>query len=543
MRTPAALLLLALAGCATPIAPTGGPTDTTPPTLVASSPADGATRVTERTLTLSFSERLAANAASAVTVTPPTETPPLVSVNARELRITLPELRDSTTYVVTVGTALADQRNVALRAPITVAFATGDAIDRGRIAGAVRQPQTGAGLGGLAVWAYALADSLAAVDPGAVAPDYRTETATDGTFTLEYLRPGPFFVLAVEDRNRNGRVDPGERFAAPPRPRLVARADSSAPDSSAPDPADFFVTSLDATPPAAQRLRAISDRRLAVRFDEPVRLLDAAAFAAAVAVTDSATGAARPVTWYQPPASAFEIYAEAARPLPPTPLVVASEGTAAAADSAGLGVAAFRLSTTPPARPDTVTARFDAFVPSAPDSVVLARGVRPGVRFTAPPGAGLDAVEVRSNGAVQAVPFVTRDGVTFVPDSAASLPARFVLTAPAADSTVSQRFVVPDARDLGAIVGRVDADGPVRVEVRPEAGAPVVVAAAPDGAFVAEGLLPGPYTLRIWVDRDGDGRWSGGALAPYAPPEPLVFLPQPVQVRARWETEADPVTL
>ena len=115
--------------------------------------------------------------------------------------------------------------------------------------------------------------------------------------------------------------------------------------------------------------------------------------------------------------------------------------------------------------------------------------------------------------------------------------------APAADSTVSQRFVVPDARDLGAIVGRVDADGPVRVEVRPEAGAPVVVAAAPDGAFVAEGLLPGPYTLRIWVDRDGDGRWSGGALAPYAPPEPLVFLPQPVQVRARWETEVDPVTL
>ena len=538
MRTPAVLLVLALAGCATPVAPTGGPSDTTPPTLVASDPADGATNVTERTLTLSFSERLAANAASAVTVTPPTETPPLVSVNARELRITLPELRDSTTYVVTVGTALADQRNVALRAPITVAFATGNEIDRGRIAGTVRQPATGAGVGGLAVWAYALDDSLGAVDPGAVAPDYRTETATDGAFTLEYLRPGPFFVLAVADRNRNARVDAGEQFAAPPAPSLVARTDST--DAG---PSVFFVTTLDTIPPVAQRLRPISDRRFALRFDEPVRLLDAAAFGSAVIVADSASGDVRAVSWYQPPASAFEVYAEAAGPLSPSPLLVTSDGTDALADSAGLGTGAFRLSATAPARADTVTARFDAFVPSAADSAVLGRGVRPGVRFTSPPGAVLDAVEVRSNGGALDVPFVTRDGVTFVPDSTARLPGRFTLTAPVGDSTASQRFVLPDARDLGAIVGRVEADGPVRVEVRPEAGAPVVVTADADGAFVADGLLPGPYTLRIWADRDGDGRWSGGQLTPFEPPEPLVFLSQPVQVRARWETEIAPVTL
>jgi hypothetical protein len=45
------------------------------------------------------------------------------------------------------------------------------------------------------------------------------------------------------------------------------------------------------------------------------------------------------------------------------------------------------------------------------------------------------------------------------------------------------------------------------------------------------------------LDRDGDGAWDGGRLAPYAPPEPLRWLPEPVRVRARWETEVEPVRI
>ena len=565
MRSLLVPLLLVLGACATPVAPTGGPTDTTPPTLVESSPADGTTNVTEPTLTLTFSERLAATAASAVTVTPPSETPPEVRVRARQLEITLPELRDSTTYVVTVGTALADQRNVALRAPITLAFATGDAIDRGRIAGRIRQPDSGAGAGGLAVWAYALDDTLATPDPRVVAPDYRTETADDGAFTLEYLRPGPYSVVAVEDRNRNARADAGERFAAPPSPARFARAVAAPPDSASPppdstvseaeaprlgapntgtaEPATFWVTALDTIPPVAQRVRALSDRRFALRLSEAVTLRDAAALAGAVAMTDSSSGAPVSVTWYQPQASLFEVYAVADRALSPTPLLVTSDGTDALADSAGLALDPFRLSVTPAVRADTVAARFEAFVPAAADSVTLGRDARPGVRFTSPPGALLDVVEVRAGGAPIDVPFVTRDGVTFVADTSASLPVRFSISVPQGDSSAVQRFVRPGPRDLGGVVGRVEADGPVLVELRPEAGAPILVAADPDGAFVADGLVPGPYTLRVWADLDGDGQWSGGQLAPYRPPEPLVLLPQPVQVRARWETEIDPVTL
>ncbi|WP_420454193.1 Ig-like domain-containing protein [Rubrivirga sp.] len=540
MRPLLVPLLLALGACATPVAPTGGPADTTPPVLVETSPADGATNVTERTLRLTFSERLASAAGAAVTVTPAGDVPPEVRVRGREIEVTLPALRDSTTYVVTVGTALADQRSVALRAPITVAFATGDVIDRGRIAGVVREPDTGAGVGGLAVWAYALPDTTARPDARAVAPDYRTETGADGAFRLEYLRPGPYAVAVVQDRNRNSRADPGERFAVAPRPVLRATADSA---TSA--PATFWTTALDTIPPVAQRLRPVSDRRLAVRFSEPVLLRDAAAWAASVAVADSASGAAVPVAWYQPAGSAFEVWAEAARPLPAATLVTATPaGRAAVADSAGLGPGPFRLSVAPPARADTVVARFEAFVPSAPDSVVTLRpGQRPGVRFTTPPGPRLDAVRLRTSGEPVPLSFVTADGVTFVADSTVALPSTFALTVPAGDTTRAQRFAVASDREVGAILGRVEGEGPVLVEVRPASGAPVVVRADADGAFVADGLLPGPYTLRVWDDRDGDGRWSGGRLAPYVAPEPLVLLAEPVQVRARWEAEIDPVTL
>ncbi len=553
---PLLLVLLAalVAGaCATPIAPSGGPADTTAPTLTASDPPDGSTNVTQRTLRLTFSERLAPAAGAAVTVTPTAETPPEVAVRGRVLEVTLPPLRDSTTYVVTVGTALADQRGVSLPAPITLALATGDAIDRGRIEGVVRDPIGGAGVGGLAVWAYALADSAAAPDPAAVAPDYRTETGADGAFRLEYLRLGRYAVVAVQDQNRNARADDGERYAVSPTPSLRARADSGAvvPGAVAPGaagpgaaPATFWATSRDDTPPVAQRVRPVSDRRFAVRFSEPVTVRDARALAASLTVADSASGAPVAVTWYQPAGSAFEVSGQSERPLPPALAVTYAPGTPPAlADSAGLAPLAFRLTTALPARADTVAARFDAFVPAAPDSVVLAGGSRPAVRFSSPPGGLLDRVRVQAGGEPLAVVFETVDGVTFRPDSAVALPRQFTITVPVGDSTRSQRYVVPGERDLGAIVGRVEADGPVVVEARPATGDPVQVSAEADGSFVADGLLPGPYTLRLWVDRDGDGRWSGGQPSPYVAPEPLVLLPEPVQVRARWETEIDPVTL
>ena len=499
-------------------------------------------------LVLTFSERIDPASARAVTIVPQTETPPEVRVSGREVEVVFPALRDSTTYVVTVGTDLRDQRNVALGSPITVAFATGDAIDRGRIEGAVRNAETGAGAPGLDVWAYAFTTALP--DPTGTAPDYRTQTGADGQFRLDYLRPGRYFVVAVADRNRNVRADPGEPFAAPPRPALRA---TDAADSLAapPAPADFWTTTLDTIPPVAQRVRTVSDRRLAVRFAEPVRLLDAAA--GALSLADSASGREAEVTVYQPPGAPFEVFLQTAAPLAPVPHRVAyrpGDGPPALADSAGNAPAPFTLSFTPPDRADTLQARFAGFLPEAAiaDSAgTLLPGERPGVRFSAPlsPAEAAERVALLVEGERQPAPLATADGVSYLVSLDAPLPDPLVLSVRAGDSLAVRRFDVLDESETGGIVGRVEgAGGPVLVEIRPAGGGEArTVAAEADGTFASGPLRPGDYRLRVLIDTDGDGRWDGGALTPYRPPEPVRILAEPVNVRARWETEVAPIRL
>ena len=529
-------VLVALAGCATPAAPTGGPVDSTPPSLVSAIPADQSTLVTDSTVTLVFSERLDGASAAAVSVTPTSATPPEVRVDGREIRISLPTLRDSTTYVVTLGTALKDNHGVALRSPITFAFATGDTIDRATISGRVRDPSTGAGVRAT-VWAYALADSASApaVD---TPPDYRTETGADGAFTLSYLRRAPYVVVAVQDRNRNDRIDAGERIAV--SPRAVLRADTTA---SEPEP--FWIAATDTIPPRAQRVRTLSDRRLAVRFDESVRLF--ASDASGWIVADSASGRPVEVRVYQPADAPQEVYVEAGTALPPVPhRVTYTPGgpPALLTDSSGVAAEQFALTFTPPTRADTVTARFLGFAPSTQDSVVtLAPGQRPRARFSSPQSDDAIAQRVRlvADGSPPTNPLIDADGTTVVPT--ADLPTQFALEVEMPDSTYRQRFAVAGARETGGIVGQVDGAGPIRVEVRPQSGDPIMVTADAQGAFAVNGLLPGPYTLRIWRDLDEDGAWTSGTLSPYTAPEPLRLLLDPIQVRARWETEIDPVTL
>ena len=584
---PAALLGALLAACATPVAPSGGPADTTPPALVSSLPAAGATRVASREVVLTFSERLdPASAARAVRVTPEGAAPPRVSVRGREVVVAFDSLRAATTVVVTVGTDLTDTRRVALAAPVTVAFSTGDRIDAGRIEGTVRDPATGGPARGLAVWAYALpdalADALATPDTlapdtllGRAVPDYRTETGPDGTFRLDFLRAGPYAVAAVADGNRNGRADAGERFAAPPARLLrAAEPDAARPDTAEADTAEtdtteagrdeagrdeagrdeagrarFWTARLDTVPPAPRTVRAVSDRRVAVRFSEAVRVADRAG----VAVEDSVSGRAVTVAASVSAASPAEVVVVAAAPLAARPhrLRVAA---GAVVDSSGTPAAAFVRSFTPATRADTVVARFRGIEPA--DSV-LVPGQPLRLRWSSAPGAAvLAALRITDAAGAAVAVEVADDGTRLVvPDRRAGLFALAVGAvavgavvvgdaALAGDSAVAFRVLGPEA--LGSVVGRVEAVGRrVVVEAvaegepfgadpgRPDARASV----GPDGAFEIAGLRPGPVRLRFFDDRDGDGRWSGGRLAPYARPEPLAFADAPAAVRARWDAD------
>ena len=528
--------LASSSGCATVGSPGGGPVDQTPPTLVATSPEDGATNVTERTLRLAFSERISAGTAvRAVRVVPEGASPTRVRVRGDEIEIQFDSLRAATTYVVTIGTELADERNVKLASPITVAFATGDQIDRGEIVGTVRDPNTGRGAGGLTVLAYASdTPDLAA------APDYRTEVGTDGRFRLAYLRPDRFTVFALADRNRNGRADAGERYAVPAQPVIQA---VSPDDSTAQVPdLELWVTALDTIPPQPRSVRPISDRRFAVRFDEPVQLLSLDADAWSLA--DSASSRTVPVTVYQDPVQPAELRFETSTALPPTVHRLQLVNSDAVADSSGTPVAPFSLFFTPPERTDTTHARFVGFLPTSSVAADSAVTLRPdqsfGLQFATPP----DTVALAKAGAVPFALSRTPDGRGI--EIRATLPPAFTLRVRQPDSTFTRRYHRLGLDGTGGLVGHIQgASGrPVLIEATLNDGTILSGPVDTDGRFRIRGLAPGSVRLRLFEDLNGDNRWTGGRLPPDAtPPEPLLIVTEPLQIRARWDTDVEATSL
>lgn len=533
--------LLGIAACATPRQPPGGPPDQTPPVLAETVPASGAVEVDAETLRLTFSEYVdQASFGRALSITPEPDGRVEVRWRGRTAVVRFPEpLRDSTTYIVTLDTNLRDARGVSLTQPITLAFSTGPQIDRGRLDGRVVGAERGAAVAGIDVYAYAAPDSSAPV-PLPDRPAYRTQTDDQGRFTLDYLRQRPYYVIAVADANRNRRPDAAEAFAVPPRPALV-------PDTTRTEalPA-WVVTRLDTVPPAVQRVRPRSSRRLEVRFTEAVRLL--ARDPAAWVLEDSSAARAVPVgAVYTLADSPNAVYLRtdsmAAGPhrlrVPPT--VADSAGNTAGTQPVDFSVSAVA---------DTVRLRFEGFVPAADTTgpVPLRPEEAPALRFNQP----LDSVQFHAlvalrDTAGEALPYRTHtdDGTTYrlFPDPPLAPGGRVhvAVTPPARpDTLIAQTFRRSPQSELGDLGGNVTAPDSIAVVVelyRAERATPLATA-APDatGAFLFRDLPEGTYRLRAFLDRDGDGAWDGGRLAPYRPAEPLTWSTETPAWRARWET-------
>ncbi len=52
-------------------------------------------------------------------------------------------------------------------------------------------------------------------------------------------------------------------------------------------------------------------------------------------------------------------------------------------------------------------------------------------------------------------------------------------------------------------------------------------------------LKPADYYLRVFIDRNGDGKWNTGDYAKGIQPEEVFYFPKPMRIRARWEMEQD----
>jgi hypothetical protein len=243
-------------------------------------------------------------------------------------------------------------------------------------------------------------------------------------------------------------------------------------------------------------------------------------------------------------------------------------------------------------RPDTLKLRFRGFRKSGPPlpttsgdgrALALAPGQAPAVQFNQPPAVGTPSVSdtaaaaalvtARDTATGAALPFRldTDDGTTYrlafdpplAPDQVARLRVnarRFRAPLDTAYARLARRL---PSDVLGGVSGAVSVtrDSAVTDSVMGDSVAAAVLvelyAAGEDGSagagseplrttrvdssggFVFRGLPEAPYRFRAFLDRDGDGEWDVGRLAPYRRAEPLAWSRRPVEARPRWETATE----
>ncbi|PSQ89879.1 MAG: hypothetical protein BRD45_01605 [Bacteroidetes bacterium QS_8_64_10] len=245
-------------------------------------------------------------------------------------------------------------RGVSLDAPITLAFATGPKLNKGRLAGRVVGADRGQPRAKVNVFAYAAPDS-SRLDSLPSRPAYRTQAGSNGRFTFKYLREQPYFVVALSDRNANQQIDPGEPFAAPPRPLIFADTLKQQRDT-----LRWIMTRRDERPPVAQRVRVQSRRRFGVSFNEAVLLTSRAPDA--WPLTDSLPAASETVRQvYMRSQAPRRVFLTTTDTMRSRPHWIAPGG---AADSSGQPARPDTLRFDPSgAPPDTAQLRFGGFLP------------------------------------------------------------------------------------------------------------------------------------------------------------------------------------
>lgn len=592
-------LLAGLASCANPQRPGGGPRDETPPTIVDTRPDRDTVNVPSdtRSVYVEFSEYVERSTLQrALTVTPPFDQRLRFSWSGRGVTIEFPEsLRDSTTYLLTFDTNLSDAHGVSLDDPLKVAFSTGPRINRGQVQGRVVEPQQGQGQARVDVYAYALPESeLGPPDSLPDRPAYRTQTAEDGSFRLEYMREQEYFILALRDNNRNRRPDPAEPYAVPPRPALAADS------GRAEVPVPWLLTQADTLRPQFQQVQPLSRQRLRLSFNEPIQL--ASRRPADWTLRDSVADAPVAVrAVYRAPARDDAVILRTATMEPVRHTLPLTSGLVTDTLDQPLVPDTARFEAV--SRVDTTRTRFRTFVPEgvSPDSTgahPLLPDWQPGIRFNQAPDSSVfrEVVIVEDTmGRRRSFSLTSEDGRTYriQPDSVLLAGESVDVTVDGTrlagpDTTYQRRFRRVTNRMLGELEGEAafetvtrgaspesgaptGPDGAVSAEqdvAAPDTGrvdtttnrsglrsmtGPLVVeliptqssfplerrrqVVAPGSTFVFQALPQGTFRFRVFRDRNENGRWDGGKIRPFAPAEALSWSQQTTDSRPRWTTE------
>ncbi len=207
------LVWLILSGCANIVAPGGGPRDLAPPLVLDIQPPDKQTMFRAREVVVTFDEFIEVkDLNNELFVSPPMSRLPETRLKGKRLLIQIPDsLADSTTYTLSFGKAIRDITEANILEDFSYTFSTGPVRDSLMIKGQVVDAYTLEGQGGVLVSLYKdLSDTAFTGRP----PDHIARTNAQGDFVLRNLGLHDFRLYALKDMNSNFYYDqPNESIA------------------------------------------------------------------------------------------------------------------------------------------------------------------------------------------------------------------------------------------------------------------------------------------------------------------------------------------
>lgn len=207
-------LLSLVSACARQGYPTGGPKDETPPVALGTRPANESRGFDGKEFYIQFDEYVVLkNATENVLVSPPMKEKPEFTTKGKGVLVKLKDtLQANTTYLFQFKDAIADFTEGNLLPSYEYVFSTGEAMDTLMLGGQVVDARNGkAWKESVTVMAYRVENRERRVESDTMAttvqPDFVTRCDKEGKFAFHYIPEGRYRLVALEDKNRNLRVD------------------------------------------------------------------------------------------------------------------------------------------------------------------------------------------------------------------------------------------------------------------------------------------------------------------------------------------------
>lgn len=193
-----ALILLMIASCARMGQPDGGWYDDRPPQIIATTPSDNGTKVTDKKVVIYFDEYIKVeDATTNVVVSPPQLEMPEIKGAGKKIVVELKDtLKENTTYTIDFSDAITDNNEGNPLGNYTFTFSTGEQVDTMEVSGTILDASNLEPVKGIMVGLYAdLEDSAFYTKP--LLRVARTDSR--GRFIIRGVAKGKYRVYALQD--------------------------------------------------------------------------------------------------------------------------------------------------------------------------------------------------------------------------------------------------------------------------------------------------------------------------------------------------------